>query len=112
LPEFRSKEMLKPSNRRTHTSNEALLGLIHYALRQLLAAKCKLLGKTLVVCSEMYTSLACGRCSKLHLRLGPSRVFRCPQPDCGHTTGRDVNAAFNILRFVVGGWLATFTVHH
>jgi len=86
-PEFRSKEMLKPSSSRTHAFYEALLGLKHYAFRQLLAAKCKLLGKTLVVCSEMYTSLTCGCCSKLHLRLGLSRVFHCPQPDCGHTAG-------------------------
>jgi putative transposase len=112
LPEFRSKEMLKPSSSRTHAFNEALPGLKHYAFRQLLAAKCKLLGKTLVDCSDMYTSLTCGRCSKLHIRLGSSRSFRCPQPDCGRTAGRDVNAAFNILRFVVGRSLETFAVHH
>jgi putative transposase len=78
LPEFRSKEMLKPSSNRTHAFNETLLGFKYYAFRQLLAAKCKLLGKTLVVCSEMYTSLTWMCCSKLHLRLGSSRMFRCP----------------------------------
>jgi hypothetical protein len=45
--------MLKPSSSQTHAFNEALLGPKHYAFRQLLAAKCKLLEKTLVVCSEM-----------------------------------------------------------
>jgi len=100
--------MLKASSSRTHAFNEALLGLKHYAFRQ----QCKLLGKTLVICSEMYTSLTYERSCKLHLRLGSSRVFRCPQPDCGHTAWRDGNAAFNIIRFVVGGSLATIAVHH
>jgi hypothetical protein len=57
LLEFQSKEMLKPSSSRTHAFNEALLGLKHYASRQLLSAKCKLLRKTLVVCSKMYTGV-------------------------------------------------------
>jgi hypothetical protein len=52
LPEFRRKEMLKPSSSRTHAFNEALLGLKHYAFGLLLVAKCRLLGKTLVVWSH------------------------------------------------------------
>jgi transposase len=61
--------MLKSSSNRTHAFNEDLLRLKHYAFRQPLAAKCKLFGKTLIVCSEMYTNLTCRRCSKLHLRI-------------------------------------------
>jgi transposase len=36
-------------------------------------------------------------------------VFQCPHRH--HTAGRDANAAFNILRFVVCASLQTFEVH-
>jgi len=110
LPIFRSKEMVRSSTLRTHAFNRSLLGLKHYQFRKLLEAKCAMLGKTLVVCSEMYSSMTCGVCSRLHPGLGSSEVFLCPH--CHHTAGRDVNAAFNILRFVVGASLQTFEVHH
>jgi len=69
LPEFRTQDMVKPSSSRTHDFNETILSLKHYSFRQLLKAKCARLGKTLVMCSEMYTSQTCGGCSRLHSRL-------------------------------------------
>uniref|UniRef100_K3W9P9 Cas12f1-like TNB domain-containing protein n=1 Tax=Globisporangium ultimum (strain ATCC 200006 / CBS 805.95 / DAOM BR144) TaxID=431595 RepID=K3W9P9_GLOUD len=48
-------------------------------------------------------------CSRLHFKLGSNDVFRCPH--CEYTAGRDVNAAFNILRFVCGGSLAISKVY-
>jgi len=106
LPIFRTQEMVRPRIPRTHTFNRSLLGLKHYQFRKLLEAKCALLGKTLVVSSEMDSSMACGVCSRLHPRLGTSEVFLCPH--CHHTGDRDVNAAYNILRFVVGASLQAF----
>ncbi|KAL3674618.1 hypothetical protein V7S43_000561 [Phytophthora oleae] len=60
-------------------------------------------------CVEMYSSQTCGQCSGLHLKLGCRGVFECPY--CGHVAGRDVNAAFNILRFVCARSLAVDSVH-
>jgi len=51
-----------------------------------------------VVCSDMDTSRTCGRCYRLHVRLGSSDVFTCPF--CAYRAGRDDNAALNILRNV------------
>ncbi|KAK1946288.1 putative transposase [Phytophthora citrophthora] len=56
LPVFSSKDMVKRSTARNYTSNRLLLGLKHFQFRQILKAKCELMGKTLVICSEMYTS--------------------------------------------------------
>jgi transposase len=50
------------------------------------------------VCSEIYTSRTCGRCYRLHVRLGSSDVFTCPF--CASHAGRDENAALNILRWI------------
>ncbi|KAK1946323.1 putative transposase [Phytophthora citrophthora] len=105
LPVFSSKDMVKRSTARNHTFNRLLLGLKHFQFRQILKAKCELMGKSLVICSEMYTSQTCGRCSRLHLKLGSRDVFHCPY--CDHVAGRDVNAAFNVLRFVCAGSLST-----
>ncbi|KUF88864.1 Mitochondrial folate transporter/carrier [Phytophthora nicotianae] len=110
LPVFNSKDMVKKSSARNHTFNRLLLGLKHFQFRKLLQAKCELMGKSLVVCSEMYSSQTCGRCSKLHLRLGSRDVFSCPR--CEHVAGRDVNAAFNVLRFVCAGSLSVSAIHH
>ncbi|KAL3660104.1 hypothetical protein V7S43_015025 [Phytophthora oleae] len=109
LPIFSSKQMVKKSIARNHTYNKMLLGLKHFQFRELLRAKCELMGKSLVVCSEMYTSQTCGHCSRLHLKLGNKDVFECPH--CNHVAGRDVNAAFNILRFTCAGSLAVHTIH-
>ncbi|KAL3673603.1 hypothetical protein V7S43_001304 [Phytophthora oleae] len=109
LPIFSSMQMVKKSIARNHTYNKMLLGLKHFQFRELLRAKCELMGKSLVVCSEMYTSQTCGHCSRLHLKLGNKDVFECPH--CNHVAGRDVNAAFNILRFTCAGSLAVHTIH-
>jgi transposase len=108
LPIFQTMNTTKPSNSRSHTFNETLLSLKHFVFHQLLQSKCALRGKTLVVSSEMSSSLTCGHYSRLNVGLGAAEVFRCPH--CGYVAGRDANAAFTILRFVCGGPLATFDV--
>jgi len=78
LPIFKTKDMVRRSSARTHGFNTSILSLNHFKFRQLLQAKCTVKGKSLVVCSEMYTSRTCGRCYRLHVRLGSSDVFTCP----------------------------------
>jgi transposase len=78
LPIFKTKGMVRRSSARTHGFNTSILSLNHFKFRQLLQAKCAIKGKSLVVCSEMYTSRTCGRCYRLHVHLGSSDVFTCP----------------------------------
>ncbi|RLN58447.1 hypothetical protein BBJ28_00006013 [Nothophytophthora sp. Chile5] len=106
LPIFSSKDMVKKSSKRNHAYNKMLLGLKHFQFRELLKTKCEVAGKALVVCSEIQT---CGRCSRLHLKIGNQDVFECPH--CGHAAGRDVSAALNILRFTCAGSLAVYAIH-
>ena len=49
--------------------------------------------------SERYSSKTCSWCNRLHEKLGGSREFKCPYPDCivnTWTIDRDGNGAQNI----------------
>ena len=50
-----------------------------------------------VCLDESYTSKICGRCGFYHKNLGGSKVFRCPNKECGHVAERDGSAARKIL---------------
>jgi len=106
LPIFKTKDMVRRSSARIHGFNTSILSLNHFKFRQLLQIRCAVKGKSPVVCSEMYTSRTCGRCYRLHVRLGSSDVFACPF--CASRAGRDENAALNILRNVCAGSLQIF----
>jgi len=100
---FKTKGMVRRSSARTHVLNTSILSLNHFKFRQLLQAKSAVKGKSPVVCSEMYISRSCGRCYRLHVRLGSSDAFTCP-----FRAGRDEDAALNILRYVSAGSLQAF----
>ena len=51
--------------------------------------------KSIIDCSEEYTSKACSKCFKIHEKLGGLEVFECPH--CKHKIDRDENGAINIL---------------
>lgn len=67
----------------------------HYAFRQKLKHKGEQLGCRIHEVSEHYTSKSCGRCGRLHHKLGGNKVFKCPF--CGWIMDRDFNAARNIF---------------
>jgi transposase len=106
LPIFNTKGMVRRSSARTHGFNTSILSLNHFKFRQLLQAKYAVKCKSVMVCSEMYTSRICCRCYRLHVRLGSSAVCTCPF--CVYRAGRDENAALNILRNVCAGSLQVF----
>ena len=49
----------------------------------------------LLIQPEAYTSKTCGRCGRLHNKLGSNKTFKCPV--CLYTADRDQNAACNML---------------
>jgi transposase len=83
-----------------------MLSLNHFQFRQLLKAKSEVMGKSVVVCSEMYKSRTCARCERLHLKLGSNDVLTYPH--CSYTAGRDENSAFNILHYGCAGPLQPY----
>ena len=99
LPNFETKRMVRRVDRRIGSKTaRAMLGWAHYRFRQ------RLINKTreypwcrVVICDEHYTSKTCGKCGKLNQTLGASKVFMCPNVECGVEMDRDINAARNIL---------------
>jgi putative transposase len=89
--------MVRRANRRIGSKTaRAMLGWSHYRFKQ------RLLNKTreypwckVIICDEHYTSKTCGNCGHLHMKLGSSKTFKCPQ--CHVEMDRDINAARNIL---------------
>ena len=49
----------------------------------------------IIIVDESYTSKTCSRCAHLHVTLGASKVFDCP--NCKVSLDRDTNAVYNIL---------------
>lgn len=96
LPVFGSKRMSSRTMRRLSTKTvRSMLGMGHYAFRQRLKDVAGHSGKTVLECSEEYTSMTCSRCGVLNRTLGSAKVFRCKS--CSLRIDRDLQGAFNIF---------------
>ena len=98
LPQFDTQRMvIKRAQRRIRNKTaRAMLTWSHYRFRQRLVNKTREYpGCKVIICDEQYTSKTCGQCGHLHDKLGPSKVFKCPQ--CHMEMDRDMNGARNIL---------------
>lgn len=69
-----------------------------YTFVQMLAYKCMLYGKELVLLDERDTSKTCSACG--HKQSMPlwKRMYRCPNTECRLVIDRDENSAVNILK--------------
>lgn len=95
LPEFESSQMVRRAGRRIRSKTaRSMLTWAHYRFRQTLLARARLSGCVVKLVTEEYTSKTCGRCGKIHDKLGGQKTFRCPS--CGHEVDRDANGARNI----------------
>ncbi len=101
IPEYQSQRMVQKGKNKF---NDMMLSLNHFSFRELLIAKCKVLHKRVIVCTEEYTSATCGKCNGYKLDLGSNKIYKCNS--CDYIADRDENAAFNILRFVVANSLS------
>jgi putative transposase len=96
LPVFGSKRMSAKMGRRLTTKTvRSMLGLGHYAFRQRLKDVAERLGKSVLECTEEYTSKTCSRCGHIHQTLGSAKTFKCAE--CGLVVDRDLQGAFNIF---------------
>jgi len=93
LPKFNCKQIAMKSN--NHKMNRDLYALSHYKFRSKLEARCKILGKQLILCSESWTSKTCGGCGTIQADLGSKKTYNCTQ--CDICIDRDINGARNIL---------------
>jgi putative transposase len=96
LPKFEASAMVKRASRRIHAKAvRAMLTWAHYRFRQRILHRCKRANCSVAVVTEEYTSMTCGNCGELHVKLGRDKRFLCPT--CAHHVDRDRNAARNIL---------------
>lgn len=102
LPAFETQKMVSNNDedkKRQINGKTAynMLTLSHYKFQQLLKHKMEQRGGKLHICTEEYTSKTCGHCGRLNHKLGSSKRFVCPFPDCEMIADRDRNAARNIF---------------
>jgi len=101
ISKFEVSNMVKKRNMRNQRRNigrktvREMLQWCHYKFRQRLLNKAEVCGVTVHEVDEAYTSKTCGRCGKLHKKLGAAKHFICPY--CSYAADRDENAARNIL---------------
>lgn len=87
------------------TNKRKGLLLAHGAFRQKLIhhrGDASIKSRRLTWVTEQFTSKICGQCFRYCGYLGGSRIFKCPNKDCGIHIDRDGNAARNIW---IWGWL-------
>ena len=103
LPVFRTQGMSRRKNedgrprKLKRSTVRKLLGLRHYAFRQTLVGRAEMLGKEVCIVGEEFTTQTCGRCGRLHPKIGGNKTFVCPDTACGYRCDRDANAARNIF---------------
>ena len=99
----RRKDGKRVARKITKKTVRTMLTWSHYKFRQLLLHRAKRESDcTVIICDEAYTSKTCGKCGKIHDKLGGNKVFKCPQPGCNHVADRDFDAARKILiRYLV-----------
>lgn len=96
LPKFEASTMVRRATRKIKSKSvRAMLTWAHYRFRQRLLNRCKRANCSVAIVTEEYTSMTCGKCGELHVKLGRNKRFHCPA--CAHEVDRDRNAARNIL---------------
>lgn len=95
LPTFETKNMSKKENRKipNKTVRQMIL-LSHFSFKEKLKFKASCYGKTVIDCSEGYTTQTCGRCGILNTEIGGCKKFNCKH--CNYSLDRDFHGARNI----------------
>lgn len=96
LPTFETTVMVAKAKRKIRSKTaRAMLTWAHYRFKTTLKDQAELTGSIVVDVTEEYTSKTCTHCGHVHIKLGGSKVFHCPE--CGFTLPRDWNGAFGIF---------------
>ncbi len=96
ISRFQVSEMVKKMDRKINLDTvKKMLHWSHFEFRQRLKHKAKEWNSTVHEVGEHYTSKTCGKCGKIHWKLGGSKHFLCPH--CAFSIDRDFNGARNIF---------------
>ena len=96
-PDFRVSHLTRKYRRLSARISRRMRSLSLYSFKCELKRVSKNMGLVVITVDETYTSKICGRCGFYQKNLGGSKVFRCPNKECGHVAERDGSAARKIL---------------
>jgi putative transposase len=103
LPRMDIPRMVRKERRKLNRRGARnLLAWGHCRFHNMLQYQCSKTKSHVVMCTEEYTSVTCGRCGVLNTKLGSSKEFECISPGCGYTIDRDFNGARNIMLKALG----------
>ena len=92
LGDIKSHDIVKDG--KNSRLNQDMNDLKFYLLKQRLIYKASLLGKSIFLVPEHYTTKTCSSCGKINDHVGCKKVFHCTC--CGINVGRDANASKNM----------------
>lgn len=96
ISRFKVSDMVKRLSRKINSQTvRKMLSWRHFQFRQRLKSKAEEKGCRIYEVSEHYTSKTCGKCGKIHWKLGSNKTFKCPF--CQFEIDRDWNGARNIF---------------
>jgi putative transposase len=96
LPTFATHNMVCRARRKIgRKTARAMMTWSFYKFRKCIENKARTTGSKVCIVSEAYTTKTCGRCGRMHDKIGGNKEFKCPS--CGVVMGRDENAPRNIL---------------
>ncbi|MBW4667882.1 MAG: transposase [Cyanomargarita calcarea GSE-NOS-MK-12-04C] len=99
LPTFETSQMVAKTGKKKRKINSKtvrqMLRWSHFRFKQALKFQAFKRGCTVLDVTEEYTSKTCTKCGHVHVKLGSSKKFKCPQ--CGHELPRDWNGALGIF---------------
>jgi putative transposase len=99
LPTFETSQMVAKTGKKKRKINSKtvrqMLRWSHYRFKQTLKFQAFKRGCTVLDVTEEYTSKTCTKCGHVHVKLGSSKKFKCPE--CGHQLPRDWNGALGIF---------------
>lgn len=101
IGEISTRSILKSKNV-PKAVKRALVCISHYLFRMRLKFKCDQYRCKFDSVDEFLTSKSCSKCDAIKWDLGDSKVFVCPNTECGNVMDRDCNAADNIRRVYDG----------
>jgi putative transposase len=99
LPTFETSQMVAKTGKKKRKINSKtvrqMLRWSHYRFKETLKFQAFKRGCTVLDVTEEYTSKTCTKCGHVHVKLGSSKKFKCPE--CGHQLPRDWNGALGIF---------------
>jgi putative transposase len=104
IPTFETSQMVKRITRRINSETvRKMMHWSHYEFRQKLKHTALKMGVQVHEVSEAYTTKGCGKCGRLHHKIGGNTLFECPH--CSYRAARDPHSSRMIMAMNVQAYV-------